>query len=261
MTVFFHELRQGRISLAIWAAIISFMLGVCILIYPEMSSQMNEMSQMFSDMGSFSAAFGMDELNFGEFKGYFGIECGNVLGIGGAIFAALLGISALGKEESEGTAEFLLTHPISRLHIMLQKLAAIAVQVLILNLLVAAMTVASIALVGESMDTKLLFLLFLAYTLMQLEIACVTFSLSACIRKGGVAMGLGLSIGFYFCNIVSNLTEDAKFLKYLTPFGYTDSARIINETALQTKYVLCGIAIATVSCILACIYYRKKDIS
>jgi ABC-2 type transport system permease protein len=53
-------------------------------------------------------SFGMDKLNFGEFMGYFGIECGNVLGLGGALFAALAGISALAKEEKDRTAEFLL---------------------------------------------------------------------------------------------------------------------------------------------------------
>ena len=38
MTIFKHELRQGRVSLIIWTAAISFMLGICIIIYPEMSA-------------------------------------------------------------------------------------------------------------------------------------------------------------------------------------------------------------------------------
>ena len=42
MTVFKHELKRGKLSLIIWTAIISFMLAVCVLIYPEMSKQMNE---------------------------------------------------------------------------------------------------------------------------------------------------------------------------------------------------------------------------
>ena len=138
MTLFFHELKRGRISLIIWTVAIAFMLGVCIVIYPEMSSQMGEISEMFANMGSFSAAFGMDELNFGEFIGYFGVECGNVLGLGGAFFAAILGVSALAKEEKERTAELLLSHPISRARIITEKLLAVLSQILILNLVVAA---------------------------------------------------------------------------------------------------------------------------
>lgn len=53
MAVLKHELRQGRNALVIWTGIIAFMLGVCVLIYPEMKKQMSEISGMFADMGSF----------------------------------------------------------------------------------------------------------------------------------------------------------------------------------------------------------------
>lgn len=104
MTIIKHELKLGKNSLIIWAAIIAFMMGLYVLIYPQMENQMTEISGMFANMGSFSAAFGMDKINFGEFSGFFAVECGNVLGIGGAFFAALLGITALSKEEKEHTA-------------------------------------------------------------------------------------------------------------------------------------------------------------
>ena len=111
MTILKHELWQGKNTLLIWTAILAVMLGVCILIYPEMAVQMEDITDMFANMGSFSAAFGMDRISFGEFMGFFSVECGNVLGLGGAFLSALLGISALAKEEKEQTAEFLLTHP------------------------------------------------------------------------------------------------------------------------------------------------------
>ena len=63
MTVFKHELKRGKLSLIIWTAIISFMLAVCVLIYPQMGDQVNEISDMFADMGSFSSAFGIIERN------------------------------------------------------------------------------------------------------------------------------------------------------------------------------------------------------
>ncbi len=260
MTLFFHELRQGRLSLLLWTLGISFFLGVCILIYPEMSSQMSEVSNIFADMGSFSAAFGMDQLNFGEFKGYFGIECGNVLGIGGALFSALLGISALAGEEKGHTAEFLLTHPISRSRVVLSKLSAVFTQILLLNAAVALVSVGTILLIGEQISPKGLSLLLLAYLLLQLEIAAITFGLSAFLRKGGLGLGLGLAVAFYFFNLIANLTESAEFLKYLTPFGYTDSAYILNNHALEGKYLLVGLLLSAVSLLLGFRHYCKKDI-
>ena len=98
MTIVKHELRRGKLSLLIWSASIAFMLGICVLFFPEMENQMEQVSSVFADMGNFSAAFGMDRLNFGEFLGFFCVECGNILGIGGAMYAALLGINALSGE-------------------------------------------------------------------------------------------------------------------------------------------------------------------
>ena len=261
MTIVKHELRRGKTALIIWTAAISFMLALCVMIYPEMSTQMGEISAMFADMGSFSAAFGMDRINFGEFIGFFGVECGNVLGLGGAFFAALIGISALAKEEKEHTAEFLLTHPVSRGKIVAEKLCAVIVQIVILNLAVIAVTALSILAIGEDVPVKTLGLLFLAYFLMQLEVAGITFGISAFLRHGSLGVGLGLAAMFYFLNIVTNLTEKAKALKYITPFGYTEGADIIAENAINGGYLAVGLTMAVLGVALAFGKYRRKDIS
>ncbi len=261
MTILFHELKQNKLSLVIWSAVISFMLGVCIIIYPEMSAQMSDINDMFADMGSFSAAFGMDELNFGEFIGYFGVECGNVLGIGGAFFAAILGISALSKEEKEHTAEFLLTHPISRARIITQKLASVMLQVVIMNLAVSAVTFMCVLVIGEKQTMSELLLFLLSYLILQLEIAAVTFGISAFLRGGGLGIGLGVSVVLYFMNIVANLTDELEFLKYITPFGYTDGAYIIANTTLRGDYLAVGALFTAIGITAGYVKYTKKDIA
>ena len=260
MTILKHELRQGRNSLIIWTAVIGLMLGICILIYPEMGDQMNALSGAFADMGSFSAAFGMDKVNFGEFLGFFSVECGNVLGLGGAFFAALLGISALAKEEKEHTAEFLLTHPVSRMKIVFQKWVSALVQIVILNIAAVVITVIAVCLIGQSPDIKPMALLFLAYFIMQVETAAVCFGISAFIDGAGLGIGLGLAALFYFLNIIANLTENAKFLKYLTPFGYTDGADIIVNGRIEAGYLTAGVVIMLAGVAAAFVKYWRKDI-
>ncbi len=260
MTVFLHELKQNRISLIVWSAVIAFMLGVSILIYPEMSSQMGDISDMFANMGAFSDAFGMDRLNFGEFMGYFGVECGNVLGLGGPIFAAITAVSVLSKEEKNKTAEFLLTHPISRGRIITEKLFAIITQITVLNLSVMAVSCIAAAVIGEDPEWGKLSLIFLAYFLLDLEVAFICFGLSAFLRRGGFAVSLGITMAFYFMNILANITDETEFLKYITPYGYTDSGYIINNGALDIKYMWVGLILAAAGIITAYTVYTKKDI-
>lgn len=261
MTIIKLELARGRTSLIIWSLAIAFMLGLCMVIYPEMSSEMESISDAFAGMGDFSQAFGMDKIDIGEFTGFFGIEGGNVLGLGGAFFAALLGISALAKEQKEHTAEFLLTHPVKRSYVVGMKLAAVVIQVVILNLVSFAVSALCCAMIGEEFFTKCILLMLLSYLIMHLEIAALTFGISAFIRRGSLGIGIGIAAGFYFMNIISNLIDETKFLKYLTPFSYTESADIITNGEISMEYLACGLAVGTIAIICAFLKFTKKDIA
>lgn len=260
MTLVKHELKQGFKALAIWTAAIGFFIVVCVFMYPEMKGEMEGVSDMFASMGAFTAAFGMDRLNFGTMIGFYAIECGNILGIGGAFFAAILGVSALAKEEKERTAEFLLTHPVSRVSVITQKLLAVMLQILFMNVIIYLLAVSSIAMIGEEVLWKEVSLLHLANFLVQAELAGICFGVSAFLRRSGLGIGIGIAAMMYFLNIVANLTESAEVLKYLTPFGYADSADIVTNIALDLKMVACGMALLCVGILSAYQKYSKKDV-
>ncbi len=260
MTLIKHELRQGRISFLIWTASIGFLLVVCVFLYPEMKGQMEDVGDVFSSMGSFSDAFGMDRLNFGTLLGFYAIECGNVLGLGGAFFAALCGAGILSKEEKDRTAEFLLTHPVSRARIVTEKLAAVYAQIVAMNLIIYGISLGSIAAIREPVPWKELNLLHLAYFLLQAELAGICFGISAFVRRGSAGIGLGIAAGMYFLNLVANIAQAAEFLKYVTPFGYADGADIIEKGCLDGTLVAIGLAFGAIGIGAAYGKYCRKDI-
>lgn len=260
MTIVKHELRQGKVSFLIWTASIGFLLAVCIFLFPEMKGEMDGMSELFSSMGSFTAAFGMDRLNFGTLTGYYAIECGNVLGLGGAFFAALSAVGILSKEEKDRTAEFLLTHPVSRVRIITGKFVAVLIQITAMSLIIYALSVGSMAVIGENVPWKEMSLLHLAYYILQIELAGICFGISAFIGKGSVGIGLGIAVIMYFLNLIANIAEVAEFLKYITPFGYCDGADIVANGSLNGSLVVIGITIGMIGVIIAYMKYVKKDI-
>jgi len=260
MTLFLHEMRKNRLSIVIWTAAISFMLGICILIYPEMSNQMGEISDMFADMGSFTEAFGMDQVNFGEFMGYFAIECGNVLGLGGALFAALAGVLSISSELRDGTAELLHSHPIARTSALTSKLLAVLAQVVLLNAVNAVVAIVSAFAVGVDFDIGKMLLVLAAFLLMQIEIAAVTFGISAFIKNGAAGIGIGVGFAFYFMNIVANLDDRLEFIRYLTPFSYADGPSVVSSGMLELKYLATGAVFAVIGITSAYVKYNKKDL-
>ncbi|MGN0601661.1 MAG: ABC transporter permease subunit [Oscillospiraceae bacterium] len=261
MTIYIKELKHSAKSWSIWTCAIAFMLLVCILMFPQMKNEMDSVSSVFANMGQFTAAFGMDKLSFGELMGFYGIECGNVLGIGGGFFAALVGISALANEEKEHTAEFLLTHPLSRISVITQKLLSIVTQVVAMNIFIVAVSLVSAEIIGEKFQMKELILLHVAYLIMQLEIACICFGISAFIRRGSMGIGLGLALALYFMNIICNISEQAEFLKYITPYAYAEASSIISESKLEMSLIGIGTVFAIAGIVIAYLKYSKKDIA
>lgn len=260
MTLMKHELRQGKISFVIWTGAIGLLLAVCIFLFPEMKSQMAGIGDMFSSMGAFTAAFGMDRLNFGTFTGFYAVECGNVLGLGGAFFASLCGVGILSKEEKERTAEFLLAHPVSRIRIVTEKLIAVFVQILAMKLIIYGISVGSIAAVGETVMWKEFNLMHFANFLLQLELAGICFGISAFMRRGSVGAGLGIAALMYFLNLIANIAESAEFLKYITPFGYADGADIAAEGCLDGPKAAIGFLFGAAGVVMAYLKYCRKDI-
>ena len=260
MTLVQHELKQSRISLIVWTLSIASLLAVCVFLYPSMKNEMDAVSEMFSSMGSFTAAFGMDKVSFGTLTGFYVVECGNIVGLGGAFFAALCGISVLAKEEKEHTAEFLMTHPVSRWRVVTDKLIAVIFQLVILNVAVYLTAVVSIAVIGEDIPWKELSLLHLAYFFLQVETATVCFGISAFLRRSGMGIGLGIAMLFYFLNLVANITEEADFLKYITPFGYAEGADIVNSLSVNGEMLAVGVAFTVAGIVISYVKYCKKDL-
>lgn len=261
MTIYRKELRQSAKAWCIWSFSIAFMMLICIFLFPEMKGEMSSVSNVFANMGDFTAAFGMDRLNFGELMGFYGIECGNIIGLGGGFFAALIGAGAIAGEEKERTSEFLLTHPISRASVITQKLLSVLTQVILMNVFVVLVSVISVAAIGEELALREFALLHTAYLIMQIEIACVCFGISAFIKRGSVGIGLGLALTFYFMNIVANISDKAEFLRYVTPYAYSDSAEIISEAKLDTGLIAIGAVIALAGISAAYAKYTRKDIA
>ncbi len=260
MTVIRHELRQSRTSFLIWTGAVGFLLVICVFLFPEMKGEMEGIGQVFSSMGAFTAAFGMDRLNFGSLTGYYAIECVNVLGLGGAFFSALHAAGMLSKEERDGTAEFLLTHPIGRSRIVTEKLAAVLIRITEMNLIIFALAVLSTVLIGENIPWKEYCLMHAACYLMQLELAGICFGISAFLCRGSAGAGLGIAILMYFLGLIANITESAAFLKYLTPFSYCSGADILSSGSLNGKLIAAGAVPGVAGILVSYLKYIGKDI-
>lgn len=260
MTILKHEVRSGLAGCILWSAVTGGLMALCVSMYPSMSGSMDDFSAMFANMGDFSAAFGLDKLEFGSVMGFYGTECGNILGLGGAFYAALTAMGLLAGEEGGHTAEFLLTHPVSRLRVCMEKLAALAAMILGLNLICLTCGAGGIAIIKESVEWGKLLRYHGTLLLMHLEIGALCFGLSAFLRRGGLGLGMGLAALLYFAGILINLDSGLDWLRFFTPYYYADAARVFAREAIAGP-MAAGCTLGVLGAGAGLWWYGRKDIA
>ena len=260
MVLYIHELKQGRRTFLLWTCAMVCFMAMCVFLYPEMKGQMESISRIFSSMGFFTSMFGMDKLDFGSLKGFYAVECGNIVSMGGAFFVAVMAVNALSKEEKEHTAEYLLAHPQSRGQIQRGKLAALLTQLTAMHLLVFITSAVSIRCIGEAVIWKELIMLHLACYLSQIEIGMICYAISAFSRGNNYGIGLGLTMALYFMSLLANVSSQMKLFHVISPFGYAEGSGILTDGRLDWKLILLGLAVGSCFLAIGYVHYQRKDI-
>lgn len=261
MTFIKHELKMNLKSLLIWMLAVGGMIFCFMLVFPVMEDSVGEISEAYSQMGDFSVAFGMDRINMGTPMGFFGVEIGAVLSLGGSMFAAIMGIGMLAKEEGGHTTEFLFVTPNKRTYFMTSKMVAGIFIVAVFNVVCMLLGVAGFMCIGEDLEWNQYLLFFLAQFLMNLQIFGICFGISAFLKKNNIGLGIGIAMLLYFVNLFANITEEVEKLHYITPFSYTDAADIFTTEKIKTEYLIPGMIIMIVVIGIGYVKYNRKDLS
>lgn len=262
MTVITHEWKLNYKTLIIWLVAIAALGGGCMFLYPLMGDSMTGMDEIFSSMGAFTQAFGLDKLSMATANGFFATEVGTIYALGGGMFAALLGIGLLSKEEGGHTSEFLYTLPLGRLSIFFQKYIAMISMLIIFGLVNYGVFIGSFLGIGEPIPWKILSIYMLLQFLLQLELSTICYLISSLNKRIQVGLGIGLALVFYLLDIFSRITDEISGLKYITPFYYSNASSIFTNNG-HVDMCLVGISLGiTVICItVSAILFNKKDLS
>ena len=260
MSVYLKELNQNWKLLTIWTAVVAGMNFIIMFIYPQIAGQTEEVMNIYANLGAFSDAFGINRLSLGSALGFYGVEGGAMVSIGGGMLAGLLGSGILCKEEGKHTAEFLMTMPVRREKVALQKLAAVCTLVVLFNLVCGAAGVGAFAVIEETLDGELFLKYHIAQLVMQLEIGCICFGISAFLRKVSMGVGIGVALIFYFLQMFVNISEDMEWLKYITPYYYSDASYILAGYDMELGIMIWGVLLGIVATAVGTWWFGRKDL-
>lgn len=261
MTLYIHEMKMNLKSLIIWTLCVGGLCFGCILLYTSLEDSLQGIAEAYSNMGAMSTALGMDKMSLATLTGFYATEVAMMHGLGGAMFAAILGTGMLSKEEAGHTSEFLNTFPIRRKQVVIEKYIALISNILLFNLVCTVMYVLGFVMMGEELMGKEMALYHLAQFVMQAEIGTVCFIISAFSRKNMMGAGLGIAILMFAADMMCRIIPAIENVKYITPFYYSNGADIFTSGKIDGVMLAIGIGIMVAAFVAALIKYQKKDLA
>ena len=261
--IYIHEFRTRLKSVIIWSLSLTFLLVFYFSLFPVFADQaalMNEFLARYPQQ--LRAAFGMDNMDMSTVLGFYSFIFLFVQ-LCLAIQASNYGFGLVSIEESELTADFLLSKPVSRMQVLTSKLLAALTSLTITNLVVWVSSFAAISLFrGEhEYEPGTLILLLLSIVIFQLFFLSVGLVISLLVKRvrSVTPYALGLGFGAYVLSAFSGIFKDVK-LELITPFKHIDPAYIVLHGAYDTPLVLLNAAVTLVALAVSYWLYIRRDI-
>lgn len=182
--------------------------------------------------------------------------------LAGAIQAANLGISVVSKETAGKTADFLLSKPVSRGSVLLQKLSAIVSVIIITNLVFSGFAVVAARLISPStFNFKLCILISLTLFFVQLFFLFIGFLLGAVIPKvkSVISVSMPLVFGLFILSSFSAILDKPETY-YFSAFKYFDAYYIFRNGHYDYKYLWTLLGLIIFCTIVSFVAYKRKDV-
>ncbi len=261
--IYRHEFRIRLKSVIAWSIALAAINLVFFSIFPTFADEAalaNEMMARFPP--ELLSAFGMN-----------GVDLSTVLGFYSFIFlfaqvclaiqAGNYGFGLVSIEESELTADFLISKPVSRGQILNSKLLAAFTSLTISNLVVwiSGFTAILAFRNGRDFETRTLFLLLSSIVIFQLFFLSVGLVISLLVKRvrSVTPYSLGLGFGMYVLSAFSEM-EGVSVLEFITPFKHLNPTYIVQHVGYDLPLILLNISITLFSLVASYWLYIHRDI-
>ena len=259
-----RELKVNLKSFIIWTSILLGMFLIVYLMYPAIISSgnidmMNEMMEMFPE--EVLKAFNMDISSMDSAYGWLKTEGFVFVYLIVGVYSSIMGSSLVLKEESDKTIEYLNSLPIRRRDVLKSKIICGILYIILMVLIMGLFNYIGLELSGD-FDRLQFILLSITPLFIGLPLFGINLFISTFFKKTKNTFGIALGISFlsYFLQILSDMSEETEFLKYLTVYTLGDLRNVIVDVSINPILVLIALFITIIFIVLSFIRYENKEL-
>jgi len=261
--IFKHEFRARMRSVITWSLSVMAIIFIYTSISPVFADQAKLLNEMMANFPpEFLAAFGMNGVDLSTVMGFYSFVFLFVQ-ICLAIQAANYGFGLVSIEESELTADFLLSKPVTRSQIITSKFLSALTSLTVTNLVVwvSSFVFLNMFRSGRDFDVKTLLLLLISIVIFQLFFLTVGMVISLLVKRvrSVTPYAMGLAFGAYVLGAFSDMLGDTT-LEKITPFKHFDPNYIIQHQAYDFPLVMISVVVIVLALAGSYWLYLRRDI-
>lgn len=259
MNLFLFELKTQFRTSVVWTfslliVLLLFMLGI----FPVFEASLEDVLRVISGFPpAFAFAFGFDITTMFSLGGFYSFAFGYISLIG-AIMAVSMGISAFSRESRSKCVDFLLTKPMSREKIFINKLLSNVVIIICVNIIYTIACIAIFA--GDNTDKTIVLLASAALFFTQFVFLSLGILFAVLAKKVRSVTGISTAFGFgafILSALVNIMNED--FIRWIAPLKYFDPTALFSHGAFESQYALIGSGIVIIALSSSFVWFCKRD--
>ncbi len=261
--VFVKGLRDLRRSFLFWAlgtAILPIWLG---LMYPSVKKSAGVMEDYLENMPeAFTNMFVGEGGDFTSPMGFIDAELFSFMGpIILIVFGIALAVRQIAGEEEGGTLGLLLSYPLSRALVFVEKLAVTVVGVAGISFVAFVALVLGVRMGGADLGVGTMAAAMTSLFLLTLAVAAIAFAVGAATGNRGAAMGVAtvVAAGSYLLNALAPLVESLEPLQKASLFYYYGGVQPLRE-GLRAGNVAVLLGVTLIAVAVSYALFARRDV-
>ena len=260
--IFLKTLRDQRKSLMFWGLGVAALTLITVLFYPSIKD-VPEFNELLNDSDALARVFAGGFTDITSPEGYLNSQLFALLvPILFLIFAIGLGSGYIAAEERSGTLDVLLSNPLKRSKVLVQKSAAMIVAIALLALVFWLSAVIGALLVQMEIGFGRVLAATVSGMLLGTAFGAFAMALGSATGKRGMAIGVtgAVAVGSYFIYALLPLVDSLEVGAKLSPFYYYIGADpLANGLSLMHAAVLVALTVGMLA--VALFAFERRDLA
>ena len=260
-SVFLKTLRDASGGMLGWGISLGILGGAYLALYPAFKESLR-LDELLNRLPPVARVFIGESVSFGTPEGFLSLALLTYLPVLLAVYAVIQGASLIANEENGDTLDLLLSQPVPRWRVVVEKAGAMVVG----QLVVAAIIVLGLALswraTGIALSDGRVAEAVLNAVPPALVMGSLAFAVTCLLSGGRFAGGLAaaVTVGSYFVNNLAQMVDWLEPFRSFSVFYYYDRSRPLTS-GVDAGSVALLLSVALGLFLVAVVVFQRRDIA